>query len=139
MARRQRRKKGKVCCKRHDEHEVFCLPYSASKPDVERVAHIANKAIFEELFDHEIDIGEIVFKLKSQGYPYCGHFLPFSEIGNKDDLSVRKNFETKKLFVETVIHELVHKYLWDTFDDYSHGKRFKKCARVIKQEFGLVL
>lgn len=134
-----RRKRKVPCCKKHEHTNNLALPFKASKKAAERIIHILNEMVFKELFDHEIDVGELVVKLKGKGYPYYGHYFPFSEGGNKDDFSLRRNYETQMLFIETISHEMTHKYLWDVYEDYSHGKRFKECARMIKEHFGLKL
>lgn len=93
--------------------------------------NIFNQAIFNQKLPkfHQI-------KLIEKNIPYYG----LCEVNSDDEyiLELQENFPNKKLFLEILIHEMIHLHEYIKYGKMSHGSNFLKWRKKLNR-FGLDL
>ena len=113
--------------------EALIHPYRVCKPNQTQVKRLF-KLINHEIFDDELEeFGKIIItKLDAQTLGTCDA-IELVDSQRHCNLRIRKKYDNLFVFLETLIHEMVHSYHWlcEMRENLSHGKAFTRWQNKI--------
>lgn len=99
---------------------------------------IINMAVFKNSLPPPSDI--IIRKLRDYKGLYIWGMCSGKTRINLCEITINENITSKKLFLETLIHEMVHQHQWyNNNGNMNHGKTFKEWEIYFKNKFDLII
>ena len=104
------------------------------KPTIQDCREIFNN-INRQVFNGELKMPNFRLVYSKEYWGEC--------IGNIDDnskctIKINKSFLSRRLFINTLAHEMVHQWEWLTNEDMTHGRQFFQWRKEM-EKYGIIL